>query len=74
MQRPTWGDTIRIKGDAPTGMQPGCFAAVCGMRQIESNDQAKLFSRPLGAIILLVEFADGRAVEIPEDLVEVANE
>lgn len=74
MHRATWGDTIRIRHHAPTEMLPGQLASVCGMREIENDDQAKQFSRPVGTRVLLVEFADGRAVELPEDLVEVANE
>ncbi len=74
MDRPTWGDTVRIKSEAPPGMQPGSVAAVCGIREVENDEQSKQFGRPIGATVLLIEFGDGRAVEIPEDLVEVANE
>lgn len=74
MERPNWGDTVRIKSDAPTEMRPGTLAAVCGMRRVETDEQSRQFTCPIGATVLLVEFGDGYSVELPEDLVEVANE
>ena len=74
MDRPTWGDTIRINDDAPDDMRPGWLAAVCGMRELENDDQAKQFERAIGSRVLLVEFGDGHAIELPEDLVAIAND
>lgn len=65
---------MRIRGGAPPEMLPGHLAAVYGMREIETGEQAKQFGRPIGTTLYLVEFGDGHSVEIPEDLVEVANE
>lgn len=74
MDRPTWGDTVRIRSDAPSGMGPGLLAAVCGIREVENEDQARQVGRPIGATLLLVELGDGSSFEIPEDLVEVVND
>jgi len=73
MQRPTWGDTVRIKSNAPHEMLPGRLAAVCGMREVENGDQAKPFGCAIGTTLYLIEFGDGHSIEIPEHLVEVAN-
>lgn len=73
VRRPSWGDTVRIKSNAPTEMQPGRLAAVCGMRELENDDQAKQFKRPIGTTVLLIELSDGHSLEIPEDLTEVEN-
>ncbi len=74
MNRPTWGDTVRIKSNAPVEMLPGRLAAVCGIREVENSDQAKQFGCAIGTTLLLVEFGDGHSIELPEDFVEVANE
>jgi hypothetical protein len=74
MSSPTWGDTVRIKNHASPGMRPGSLAAVCGMREVETDAQAKQFGCAVGTPLYLIEFGDGSSVEIPETFVELANE
>jgi hypothetical protein len=74
MARATWGDTVRVKSTAPSGLLAGQLAAVCGMRTVENGDQAKQFGCEIGATLYLVELGDGHAVEIPEHLVEVVDD
>jgi hypothetical protein len=74
MSRPTWGDTVRIKNHTSPAMRPGNLAAVCGMREVETPEQAKQFGCAIGTTVYLIEFGDGSSVEIPEAFVEVANE
>jgi hypothetical protein len=74
MRSPTWGDTVRIKNDASQAMRPGSLAAVCGMREVETVEQAKQFGCAIGTTLYLIEFGDGSSIEVPEAFLEVANE
>jgi hypothetical protein len=74
MTRPTWGDTIRIKGIAPADLRPGQIAAVCGMRAVENSDQAKQLGCEIGTTLYLVELGDGHSAEIPEHFVEIVDD
>ncbi len=74
MSAPTWGDEVKIKKSAAAAQRPGAFASVCGMRQVETAEQAQQFGCAVGATLLTVEFSDGSSIEIPEVLVEVSNE
>lgn len=74
MRSPTWGDTVRIKKGASPEMRSGSLAAVCGMREVLTAEQAKQFGCAIGTTLYLVEFGDGRSVEIPAEFVEVAND
>lgn len=74
MTSPSWGDTVRIKDSASPTMRPGSLAAVCGMREVETAEQAKQFGSAIGTTLYLVEFGDGSSLEIPEEYVEVAND
>lgn len=72
--RPTWGDLVRIRNQAPTAMQPGSLGSVCGMREVETATQAADFGCAVGTRLYLVELPDGRAFEIAEALVELVEE
>lgn len=74
MRKPTWGDTVRVKDDVPPAMCPGRLAAVCGMRKVETSEQANQFGCGIGTVVYLVEFEDGSSVEIPEELLEIADD
>lgn len=66
---PTWGDTVRVKPEAPPYARPGDLGEVVGIREVENEQQSGQFGAPIGARIYLIEFGDGCAVEIPEHLV-----
>ena len=68
----TWGDTVRVKAGASPERRPGACAEVCGIREIETPEQARQFEAPLGSKLYLVEFGDGQALEIPEIWIEPA--
>jgi hypothetical protein len=57
----TWGDTVRISDDAPSEFRPGARAAVCGFREIDKGVNDTEAPR-----LVLVEFSEGNAIEIPE--------
>jgi hypothetical protein len=75
VSEPTWGDTVRVKASANIEMRPGALAAVCGLREVETAEQARQFSCPIGTTLYLIEFGDGESIEIPAASVElVADE
>ena len=71
MSEPTWGDTVRVKSNADPEMRPGGLAAVCGIRQVETAEQERLFGCPVGTTLYLVEFGDGSELEVPGVWIEV---
>lgn len=71
MKRPTWGDTVRIKDHAPPQMRPGNLASVCGMRTVETREQAKVFGCPVSTTVFLVEFSDGSSIELADFYLEM---
>ena len=73
MSKMTWGDTVRIKKAVSSEYRPGAFAAVCGMRAVESKEIAAQFKCEIGTILYLVEFSDGNSIELPESWLEVAT-
>jgi len=66
----TWGDTVRIMAQAPAEARPGSIGEVCGIREIETPDQAKEFAAPIGTKLYLIEFGDGKSIETKEDWLE----
>lgn len=74
MRRPKWGDTVRVNDDVPPMMRPGCLASVCGMREIETAEQAGQFGCAIGTVVFLVEFGDGSSLEIPGAFLDVEDD
>ncbi len=64
---------MRIKADAPEAFRPGFLAAVCGIRLVETPEQAKQFGCAIGASLFLIEFRDGSSVEIPDEFVDLVE-
>lgn len=73
MTEPTWGDTVRIKSSATPEQRPGVIASVCGLREVETEEQARQFGCPVGTTLYLVEYGDGVAVELPASIVELVE-
>jgi hypothetical protein len=71
---PTWGDTVRIRLNAKPEQRPGVLAAVCGLREVETEEQARQFGCPIGTTLYLVEYGDGTAIEVPADIVELVDD
>jgi len=61
-----WGDTVRIKSNAPKRYKPGSLGSICGIRIIDSVEVAKHFDQLLNSKLYLIEFGDGHALEIPQ--------
>jgi hypothetical protein len=49
------------------------LAAVCGLREVETEEQAHQFDCPVGTTLYLIEYGDGVAVEVPETAVELVE-
>lgn len=62
----SWGDEVQIKSSAPLQFNPNAYGSVCGLRSIESESIANQFLQPIGTNLYLVEFSNGKAIEIPE--------
>jgi hypothetical protein len=75
-RRIDWGDIVRVKPSAPEEYRPGSIGDVCGIRTTKRMtgvidvsdipDQEEL--------IVLVEFTDGAAVEVPERMLELLQQ
>ncbi|HHH27288.1 MAG TPA: hypothetical protein ENK57_02920 [Polyangiaceae bacterium] len=63
--KPTWGDDVWVKTDAPELFRPGSLAAVCGLRVLECPLEAKAAGYAAGTTLYLIEYGDGSAVEAP---------
>ena len=74
MSRPTWGDTVQIKDHVSQPMRPGSLASICGMRELETAEQAEQFGCGIGTTVYLVEFSDGTSMELAEDFVVVVEQ
>lgn len=60
-----WGDSVIIKESAPKNYNPGYIGCICGMREIESTEEAKEFDVEISTKLYLIEFDDGNSIEIP---------
>jgi hypothetical protein len=61
----TWGDCVKVIDSAPTYYYPNQVGNVCGIRIIEDSKTSELFKECLGVYLYLIEFNDGKAIEIP---------
>lgn len=55
------GQDVSVVMTAPANFRPGALGSVCGMRQFEGQN------------LYLLEFSDGEAVEIPENLITASD-
>ncbi len=55
-----WGDYVRVVSSAPKEYCPGAGGSVVGFRPRDVDDVADE-----GETLVLVEFADGNAIEVP---------
>lgn len=55
------GQDVSVVVTAPANFRPGTLGSVCGIRQFDGQN------------LYLLEFPDGEAVEIPEDLIDAVG-
>lgn len=65
-----WGDCVNVMSSTPKKYSAIGVGSVCGIRVIETQEIADLFSQPIGSIVYLVEGPEGEAVEIPSCFLE----
>ena len=72
-QRVDWGDVVRVSPNASKEYRPGSVGDVCGLRTIPYTpgviDVSSL--RDSDELLVMVEFRDRVAIEIPERMLEV---
>jgi len=61
-----WGDPVMIKQTAPECYKPGSIGSICGIRTINSLDIAQQFNQAMNSELYLIEFSDGKSLEIPK--------
>jgi hypothetical protein len=66
MARFTWGDSVRIRLDAPPNYRPGEYAAVVGVVEATFRNGPYFDSFPPGALYT-VEYADFSSQDVPEE-------
>ncbi len=68
-----YGQTIRVVAFAPSSLKPGTDVAVVGMTKLGQEREIQNTFYPAGTDIYLIEYADGKSVEVPEKYLESAK-
>ena len=69
----TWGDTVRVRRNAPSVFPPGKIGSVCSVDLVESQHRAKRTGAEIGEYCHVIEWRDGSDVEIPAKWLEKAR-
>ena len=70
----TWGDTVLVRSDAPAQFQPGTRGSISGFRDLGPESMPTRADVEQQARLYLVEFPDGKAIEIPEVFLDKVND
>jgi len=62
-----YGGSVAVNENAPERYRPKAKGSLCGVRRVETKEQAKVANASVGATLWLVEFEDGSSIEIPEE-------
>lgn len=65
-----WGDTVKIKHEAPKDFHPDEIVSVCAMVEISSEDLKVDPTLIEPTWLYTVEFGNGYSVEVPECYLE----
>lgn len=65
-----WGETVKVKNNAPIHLNPGQVGSICGMRQISSEEGAKIYLCHKNDWVYTVEYIGGLDKEIAEIYLE----
>lgn len=68
-----WGDPVKIKECAPIRYRPGSKGCICGIRTVDSVRVSLEFDAALKSELYLVEFGDGKSLEIPKIHLSMAS-
>lgn len=61
----TWGDDVIVLKSAPNIYNPSTTGSVCGIRKVQTKEESDKFYCHEEDLIYLVEFFDGKSIEIP---------
>lgn len=67
-----YGQSVRIVETAPSVLKPGSEVAVVGMTKLDQERKIFDIRCPIGADVYLIEYADGKAVEVPEQFIAIS--
>jgi hypothetical protein len=70
MYRFDFGTSVSVKNGAPVRYKRIHQGSVCGMREIDNEEAAKLLREAIGTRVYLIENAVGDSLEIPEEYLE----
>ena len=70
----TWGEAVSVSKNAPSNYHPGEFASICGIDKITTQKEADELLCKNGEWIYIVEYEDGKSIEIPESYLEKYEE
>ncbi len=69
-----YGDTVKIKKNAPIRYKPSSLGSICGIRIIKDSEIADQFHQKIGSELYLIEFTNGETLEIPKIFIDPINE
>ena len=69
---PTWGDSVRLTRPS-SSRETGSLASVCGIRTIETREEAERARASVGTILYTIEFGDGSDIDVPESWIELVD-
>lgn len=69
----TFGDTVRVRPDAPQAARPAALGQVVAITRIESDALAATYRAAVGDTLYLVEFGDGESTEVEEGFLEAVH-
>ena len=65
-----WGDTVKIKKNAPSSFFPGMTGSVCGFHKIVDETLAKSLNHEIDDWIYIVKFENENSILVPEEYIE----
>lgn len=66
----TWGDTVKLKQDAPAAYAKASLGEIVGFWGIENESASAKYGEPLDTVICTVELSDGSSTEVPTKYLE----
>jgi hypothetical protein len=67
------GQTVRIAASASPPLKPGTEVAVVGMTRLSRDREILNVMCAAGSDVYLIEFADGKSLEVPENFLELSK-
>ncbi len=66
----TYGDSAKVKENAPKEFRPGEYVAICGITIIDNDYLSLKYNLKKGTITYTIEFDDGSVILIPEEFLD----